>query len=72
MDLRCPKCNSADLKKFSLAYQEGLFQVDSRTRLSGVLVGEGGPDVVVGRATTRGIQQTALSKHLSPPANGRT
>ena len=68
MDLRCPKCNSTDLKKVSLAHQEGRFRVDTRTRLRGVIVGEGGPDVVVGRATTRGIQQTELSKHLSPPA----
>jgi len=68
MDLRCPKCNSTDLKKVSLAHQEGRFRVDTRTRLHGVIVGEGGPDVVVGRATTRGIQQTELSKHLSPPA----
>lgn len=68
MDLRCPSCNGADLKKLSLAYQEGRFQVDTRTRLRGVVVGEGGPNVVVGRATTRGIQQTELSKHLSPPA----
>jgi hypothetical protein len=68
MDLRCPKCNSTDLKKVSLAHQEGRFRVDTRTRLHGVIVGEGGPDVVVGRATTRGIQQTELSKQLSPPA----
>jgi len=67
MDLRCPSCNGADLKKLSLAYQEGRFQVDTRTRLSGVVVGEGGPNVVVGRAATRGIQQTKLSRHLSPP-----
>ena len=68
MDLRCPKCQSADLKKLSLAYQEGRFHVDTRTRLRCVVVGEGGPNVVVGRAITRGIQQTELSKHLSPPA----
>jgi hypothetical protein len=68
MDLRCPKCNSTDLKRVSLAHQEGRVRVDTRTRLRGVIVGEGGPDVVVGRATTRGIQQTELSKHLSPPA----
>jgi hypothetical protein len=67
MDLRCPKCNSTDLKKVSLAHQEGRFRVDTRTRLRGVIVGEGGPDVVVGRATTRGIQQTELSKRLCPP-----
>ncbi len=68
MELLCPSCNGAHLKKLSLAYQEGRFQVDTRTRLRGVVVGEGGPNVVVGRATTRGIQETELSKHHSPPA----
>src|SRR6266849_5240707 len=67
MDLRCPSCNGTDLKKLSLAYQQGRVQVDTRTRLRGVIVGEGGPDVVVGRATTRGIQETEQSKLLSPP-----
>lgn len=68
MDLHCPNCKSTDLKKVSLAYQEGRFRVDTRTRLRGVVVGERGPDVVVGRATTHGVQQTELSKQLSPPA----
>ena len=67
VDLRCPNCNGAELKKVSLAYQEGLIRVDTRTRLRGVVVGQGGPDVVVGRATTRGHEQTALSRTLSPP-----
>ncbi len=68
MDLRCPNCNGADLKKVALAYQDGRLRVNTRTRLRGFVFGEGGPDVVVGRATTRGIQQTELSKVLSPPA----
>src|SRR5438552_7735277 len=68
MDLRCPKCSSTDLKKVSLAYQEGLFHVDTRTRMLGFLFASGGPDVLVGRATTRGVQQTALSKSLVPPS----
>jgi hypothetical protein len=68
MDLRCPKCDSTDLKKVSLAYQEGLFHVDTRTRIRGYLFASGGPDVLVGRATTRGVEQTALSKSLIPPA----
>jgi hypothetical protein len=68
MDLRCPKCSSTDLKKVSLAYQEGLFHVDTRTRLLGLLFSSGGPDVMVGRATTRGVQQSALSKSLVPPS----
>ena len=67
MDLRCPKCSSTDLKKVSLAYQEGLFHVNARTRMLGLLFASGGPDVMVGRATTSGVQQSALSKSLSPP-----
>src|SRR5216683_1787556 len=68
MDLRCPKCNSTDLTKVSLAYQEGLHRTDARTRLSAALVGGNGPDLVVGRATTQSSHQAALSKRLSPPA----
>ena len=68
MDLRCPKCNSTDLKKVSLAYQEGLYRSDARARLSAALVGGNGPDLVVGRATTHSTHQSALSKRLSPPA----
>src|SRR5260370_7439466 len=67
MDLRCPKCNSTDLKKVSQAHEEGLFQDESRTRLRAVVVGGGGPGIVVGRATAHGTQQSALSKKLTPP-----
>jgi hypothetical protein len=67
MDLRCPKCNSTDLKKVSLAYEEGHFRIEARTRLRAVVAGSGGPDLVVGRATTGGTQQSALSKNLTPP-----
>ena len=68
MDLRCPKCNSTDVKKVSLAYQQGLYRTNARTRLSAALVGGGGPDLVVGRATTQVSHQSSLSKQLSPPA----
>jgi hypothetical protein len=67
MDMQCPNCRSTDLKKVSLAYQEGLQHVNTRTRLRGVVVGSDGPDVVVGRATTKGMQQTDISKALTPP-----
>jgi hypothetical protein len=67
MDLRCPKCNSTDLKKVSLAYQDGLCRTEARTRLSAAVVGGNGPELVVGRATTQASQQSALSKQLSPP-----
>ena len=67
MDLRCPKCNSTDLKKVSLAHEEGLFRSQGRTRLRAVVAGSGGPDLVVARATTHGTQQSAISKKLAPP-----
>ncbi len=67
MDLRCPNCSSADLKSLSVAVQQGRFSVNTRSRLRGVVVGAGGPDVVIGRATTRGVQQSDLSKKLGPP-----
>jgi hypothetical protein len=67
MDLQCPNCRSTDLKKVSLAYQEGLQHVSTRTRLRGVVVGSDGPDVVVGRAITNGTQQTEISRALTPP-----
>lgn len=67
MELQCPNCKSADLKKVSLAYEEGLQRVSTRTRLHGVVVGSDGPEVVVGRATTKGTHQTEISKVLAPP-----
>ena len=67
MDLRCPKCNSTDLKKVSLAYQGGLYRTDACAGIQGVLVGGNGPNIMVGRTTTKGIQQTQLSERLSPP-----
>jgi hypothetical protein len=67
MDLRCPQCNSSNLKSLSVAFQEGRFSANTRSRFRGVVVGEGGPDVVIGTATTRGVQQSDLSKRLSPP-----
>jgi len=65
--LRCPNCNSTDLKKVSLAYKEGLFHIDTHTRLRALAVGGSGPDFVVGKATTRGFHQSVVSKQLNPP-----
>jgi len=68
MDLQCQNCNSTDLKSLSVTFQQGRFSVNTSSRLRGVVVGAGGPDVIVGRAKTRGIQQSDLSKKFSPPA----
>jgi hypothetical protein len=67
MNLQCPNCKSTDLKKVSLAYQEGLLHVSTRTRLRGVVVGSDGPDVFMGRAITKGTQQTEVSRAVTPP-----
>src|SRR5580698_408720 len=48
IDLRCPDCNSSALKRVSLAHEEGLFRTTSRSRLRGFLLGENGPNLVVG------------------------
>ena len=66
-DLRCPNCKSTTLKKVSLVYQEGLFYTDAHTRFRAVVAGGTGPDLVIGKATTRGLHQSVLSKRLNPP-----
>jgi hypothetical protein len=67
MDLHCPHCNSSDLKRASLAYQEGLYRVNTRTRIIGLLMGSDGPGIFAGKARTRGFHQTGISKLLNPP-----
>src|SRR5713226_8111405 len=67
MDLRCPKCNSSNLKKVSLVHQEGTYHIAARSKMRGLLFAGGGPGILVGRTSTRGSQQSALSKRLSPP-----
>ncbi len=64
---RCPKCNSTDLKKVSLVYEKGTFRTEAQTRMRAAVVGGGGADLLVGRASTRASHQSALSKRLSPP-----
>ena len=65
--LRCPNCNSTNLKKVSLAYQQGLFHTVAHTQLRAAGVGSCGPDLLIGKATTRGFHQSVLSKQLTPP-----
>jgi hypothetical protein len=67
MDLRCPDCNGADLKRVSLAYQESVRHVDTRTRLRALLFGSDGPSLIVSGAATQGVHWTQLSKLLGPP-----
>ena len=59
MDVPCPKCNSTDLQKVSLACEEVLYRCDKRAQLHGVLVGSGGPGVLVG--ASKGTRQATLT-----------
>lgn len=68
MELRCPKCNSTNLKKVSLAYEEGASRTQAETRMRAAVVGGSGADLVVGRASTSASHESALSKKLRPPA----
>jgi hypothetical protein len=61
MDVPCPKSNSTDLQKVSLACEEVLYRCDQRAHLHGVLVESGGPGVLVGATTTNGTRQTMLT-----------
>jgi len=62
-----PELQQHRLEEPLCAFQQGRFSVNTRSRLRGVVVGAGGPDVVIGRATTRGLQQSDLSRKLAPP-----
>jgi hypothetical protein len=59
MDVPCPKCNSTDLQKVSLACEEVLYWCDKRAQFHGVL--SGGPGVLVRASTTKGTRQTTLT-----------
>jgi len=61
MDVPCPKCNSTDLQKVSLACEEALYRCDKRAQFHGVLVESGGPGVLVEASTTKGTRQTTLT-----------
>jgi hypothetical protein len=61
MDVPCPKSNSTDHRKDSLAREEVLHRCDERAQFHGVLVGSGGPGILAGTSTTKGARQTTLT-----------
>jgi len=61
MDVPCPKYNCTDLQKISLACEEVLYRCDKRAQLHGILLGSGGPGVLVDASTTKGTTQPALT-----------
>jgi len=72
-NLACAKCGSAEVRRLSLIYQEGLAIINTSSQTSGAAFGSGG-GASFGSASTRttGTQQTALSKQAAPPAKKHT
>lgn len=68
MALACPKCGSENVQKISLVRSAGITHVTSQHNSSGVGVGvgPGGIGVGVGKSqgTSRGVQQSEISKKL--------
>jgi len=65
--MECSACQSTNLIKVSLAYEQGLSEYRGRSRSHGLTLGTGGLGLWGGRAKTRGTFQTCLSARLSPP-----
>ena len=60
----CSICQSTNLVKVSLAYEQGLSEYKGRSRSSGLSLGTGGLGLWGGRAKTKGTFQTRLSERL--------
>jgi len=61
MDVPCPKYNSIDFQKVSLAAEAVLYRRDKRAQSHGIPVGSGGPGVLVQASTTKGTRQRTLA-----------
>src|SRR5436190_21804992 len=67
MDLSCPSCAAADVRRVSLRYREGTTMVDQRTGGAGVGLAGGGLGVGVFGSRTQGTNKTLLARDLAPP-----
>jgi hypothetical protein len=65
--MQCTVCQSTNLVKISLAYEQGLSDYNGRSRSRGLSLGTGGMGLWGGSAKTTGTFQTRLSARLSPP-----
>lgn len=71
MDYLCPHCNSQDVKKLSLIYEQGTTSISLATQSTslgaGVLSGELGVGIGASSGAVSGVQQSALSQRIAPP-----
>lgn len=71
MEYKCPHCDSNDVKKLSLIYEQGTTTISVTTKSNtlgvGMLSDDIGAGVGMSSGTSTGIQQTALSQRITPP-----
>lgn len=60
----CPHCQSTEIQRFSVAYQSGISQIN--TKSAGIGMSLSGK-VGIGGAKTKGQSQTELSRMTAPP-----
>jgi len=65
--MSCPKCDGEDWKSARHVHLEGISEISSTTRVSGLGVSRSGIGVGAARARTSGYQQSVLSKLSAPP-----
>ena len=65
--MECLVCQSTNLVKVSLAYEQGLSEYKGQSRSRGLSLGTAGLGLWGGRTESTGTFQTRLSARLSPP-----
>jgi len=65
--MECLVCQSTNLVKVSLAYEQGLSEYKGQSRSRGLSLGTAGLGLWGGRTKSTGTFQTRLSARLSPP-----
>lgn len=72
MKYECPNCNSHDVKKLSLIYEQGISTVSLKTESTsigaGLLSGDLGAGITSSSGTSSGFQKSMLSQRIAPPS----
>jgi hypothetical protein len=71
LGMNCPNCNSEQIQKLSLVFENGLSHINTRTSGTGIGFGPGGIGVGVGAGRTQGVQMTATAAKAAPPQRKR-
>ncbi len=65
----CDKCNSEDVQKLSVIFENGTHNINTNSRSTGIGIGSGGSvGVMSGNTNTSGQSQTLLAQKVAPPS----